>query len=103
MAYVAAVIIGYLLGCLNLAYVIGKIKQIKLKEVGSKNYGASNTVAMIGFKAGFLVFLHDLSKAYVAVVLLNFLFPNAQYAGITAGMFGFVLGCFGVNTVQQSS
>lgn len=90
MAYIVAIIIGYLLGCLNLAYIIGRMKKVNLKEVGSKNYGASNTVAMVGFKSGFLVFLHDLAKAYIAVVLLNFMFPDAQYAGIIAGIFAVV-------------
>ena len=90
MAYIIAILTGYLLGCLNLAYIIGKIKNIKLKEVGSKNYGASNTVAMVGFKAGFLVFLHDLLKAYIAVVLLKYIFPGIPYASVVAGMFAVV-------------
>ncbi len=90
MSYIIAIILGYLLGCLNLAYILGRIKKVKLKEVGSKNYGASNTVAMIGFKAGFLVFLHDLVKAYLAVFLTRLLFPNSEYAHIVAGIFAVV-------------
>lgn len=90
MAYIFAIIVGYLLGCLNLACLIGKLKHVKLKEVGSKNYGASNTVAMVGFKAGFLVFLHDFAKAWLAVILTRAIFPDNQYACVIAGMFAVI-------------
>lgn len=90
MQYVFSILIGYLLGCLNLAFCIGKIKNVQLKKVGSKNYGASNTVAMVGFKAGFLVFLHDVGKAYLAVFLANLLFPSCPYVGVIAGIFAVV-------------
>ena len=90
MAYIVAIIIGYLLGCLSLSYIIGRIKKVNLKEVGSKNYGASNTVAMVGFKAGFFVFLHDLAKAYLAVVITQWIFPHTAYVGISAGIFAIV-------------
>ncbi len=86
MAYFISVILGYLLGCSSMAYYIGKIKKIKLKEIGSKNYGASNTAAMIGMKAGFLVLIHDIAKAYLAVLLARLLFPDYQYVGVIAGI-----------------
>ena len=73
-----------------MSFYISKFKKVNLKESGSKNYGASNTTAMIGVKAGFLVLLHDLLKSYLAVVIINWLFPDARYAGLTAGMFAVV-------------
>ena len=85
MEYIVAIILGYLFGCSHMSYYISKIKNINIKEEGSKNYGASNTVALAGFKVGFLVFLHDLLKGLLAVVIANYLF-EVEYAGIVAGI-----------------
>jgi glycerol-3-phosphate acyltransferase PlsY len=90
MPYVLSVIIGYLIGCSHMSFYISKIKNVNLKEKGSKNYGASNTVAMVGFKAGFIVFLHDLLKAYFAVLIARWLFPDVIYADVIAGLFAVV-------------
>ena len=86
MPYIISIILGYLFGCSSMAYYIGKIKKVKLKEVGSKNYGASNTVAMVGFKAGLLVFIHDVLKSFLAVIVVNSIFPETPYVGAIAGI-----------------
>jgi glycerol-3-phosphate acyltransferase PlsY len=83
--YALSVLIGYLLGCSSMSYYISKIKNIDIKGQGSKNYGASNTVMLAGLKSGILVFIHDFSKALIAVILANWLFPNTEYAGMIAG------------------
>ena len=68
-----------------MAYYISKKKNINLKENGSKNYGTSNAMALIGKKAGILVFVHDFLKSFLAVVLIGFLFFVAKGADILAG------------------
>lgn len=85
MAYILSAIIGYLLGCSSMSYYIGRFKKINIKEQGSKNYGASNTVLLIGKRAGLAVFIHDFLKAVIAVFLASWLFPTAEYAGVVAG------------------
>lgn len=86
MTYIIAIIGGYLLGCSSMSYYIEKITKVNIKERGSKNYGASNTVALVGWKAGILVALHDIAKAFLAVWLMRTLFPNAVYIGAVAGI-----------------
>ncbi len=86
MGYIIAIIVGYLLGCSSMSYYISKLKNVNIKDRGSKNYGASNTVALIGWKAGVLVAVHDIAKAFLAVWLMKTLFPDLAYVGAVAGI-----------------
>ena len=60
MYYVIAVLIGYLLGCSNLAWLLAKIKGVDLTSKGSGNPGTSNAVILMGWKLGVLVGIHDI-------------------------------------------
>ena len=86
MAYFAAILIGYLLGCSNMALYLSKAKGVDLRSGGSGNLGASNTVTMIGWSAGIITAIHDISKAILAVFLARFLFPDAEHIGLLAGV-----------------
>ena len=88
--YIVSILIGYLLGSSSMSYYISKIKKIDLKNNGSKNYGTSNTFALIGKKAGVAVFIHDFLKSMIAVVLIEFLFPTSMYASVIAGCFAVI-------------
>lgn len=85
MQCILSFLLGYLLGCSNMSYYISRIKNIDIKSQGSRNYGASNTVMLAGLKAGILVFVHDFSKALIAVLLAKCLFPGIECAGVIAG------------------
>ena len=69
-----------------MSYYISRFKNVDLKSKGSKNLGASNTVALIGWKAGALVFIHDFGKAILAVCVSRMLFPELPYVGEIAGV-----------------
>lgn len=84
--YILAAVIGYLLGCSNLAYFIAKAKHIDLASKGSGNPGTSNAVILMGWKIGILVGAHDIGKALLAVVLANVLFPDTAYIAEVAGV-----------------
>ena len=84
-AYALAVMIGYLLGTSNMATYLAKAKGVDLRAGGSGNPGASNTVSLMGWKAGVLVGLHDIGKGFLAVMLCKLLFPACPYAGAAAG------------------
>ena len=55
--YIIAGLIGYLLGCSNLAWFIAKAKNIDLSSKGSGNPGTSNAVILMGWKIGVCCFL----------------------------------------------
>ena len=48
--YLITCLIGYVLGCFNTAYVIGKIKGFDIRDTGSGNAGASNIKIALDWK-----------------------------------------------------
>jgi len=85
VAYVIVCIMGYLLGCSNLAHLIAKMKGVDLASGGSGNPGASNATILMGWRAGVLVAIHDGGKALVAVILARILFPETDGIAVVAG------------------
>lgn len=86
MKYILVILIGYLLGCSNMAWYLAKAAKADLRSGGSGNLGASNTVLLLGWKAGILTALHDIAKASLAVLIAKWLFPQLEYAGAAAGV-----------------
>ena len=86
MAYILAILGGYLLGCSNMAYWLSKGRGVDLRSGGSGNLGASNAVTMMGWKAGVITALHDGAKAFLAVLLFRFLFRDVEAIGTVAGV-----------------
>lgn len=82
----ACVAAGYFIGCINPAFIIGRIKGYDVRSSGSKNAGASNTVIMAGKLAGVLVALLDIFKATLSWRLCQALFPQFALAGILGGV-----------------
>ncbi len=85
MAYVLAILMGYLLGCSSMAFYIGLWKKKDIRTAGSGNLGASNATVLFGWGAGAAVALHDIGKAALAVLLAKWLFPENELAGAAAG------------------
>lgn len=82
--------IGYCIGCIQMAYILGKLKGIDIREHGSGNAGTTNVLRTLGVKAGIFVFLFDLTKGIIAGLISYLIFKDnvvACYAG-----FGAVLG-----------
>lgn len=77
MNYIAAVIAGvtaYLLGSVNSSILVGRLFGIKdIRQHGSGNAGATNTLRTIGKKAAVLVFVGDVLKGVAAVLLARFI------------------------------
>ena len=86
MSYLLAALLGYFLGCSNMAYWLGLIKKVDIRNNGSGNLGASNATVLLGWKAGILVAVHDIGKAVLAVVLAKLLFPGLEAVGAAAGV-----------------
>ena len=84
--------LGYLLGGIQTAILYGKLKGIDIRNHGSGNAGATNTLRVLGKKAALVVFLGDVLKAVVAVIAAKLLFPEmALITGLYAGI-GAIIG-----------
>ena len=81
MERIICLIIGYVLGNFQTAYVIGKINGIDIREHGSGNAGTTNTLRVLGRKAGAIVFIGDILKCAAAMWIARALF-GAQHADI---------------------
>lgn len=86
MAYFLATLMGYLLGCSNMAYWLSLIKKVDIRGNGSGNLGASNATVLLGWGAGVIVAVHDIGKAVLAVLLAKLLFPGLEAVGAAAGV-----------------
>lgn len=85
MHYLLILLIGYLLGCSNMAVYLAAAQNVDLRSGGSGNPGASNALILMGWRAGLLVGAHDIAKAVLAVLLCRLLFPTVPLAGALSG------------------
>lgn len=69
MFRVMCLVIGYAFGLIQTAFVIGKLNGIDIREHGSGNAGTTNTMRVLGTKAGLLVFVGDCIKCVIAVLV----------------------------------
>lgn len=109
-----AVIIGYVLGSIPFALVIGKVfYHTDVRNFGSGNLGGSNAGRVLGKKAGIATIILDIAKVIVAVAIVSTFDQQASiwaglaaafghcfplFAGFRGGkavatMFGFLLSC----------
>lgn len=83
LARVLCLLIGYGLGSISTSYLYGKAKGIDVREHGSGNAGTTNTLRVLGRKAGAIVLAGDMLKTFLAILLtwliFHWLFPDMDY------------------------
>lgn len=87
MEYILIALFGYLLGSFSPAYIMGRItKKIDIRQYGSGNAGATNVNRVLGIKAAIIVFIFDILKGVVAVMVGRELGqqPGAMLGGLAA-------------------
>ena len=78
MVRLYCILIGYLFGLFQTAYIYGKMKGIDIRTKGSGNAGTTNALRVLGKKAGFIVFFGDVLKTILAIVVVRLLFGAAN-------------------------
>ena len=87
-------VIGYLLGSVPFALVIGKVFfQKDIRNHGSRNLGGCNSGRVLGKKAGVAVMTLDLLKATLAMGLAS-VFENSEVTMIIAGLATAIGHCY---------
>jgi len=87
MDYVLPFIIGFVFGIIPFSYILGKIKGLDLKKIGSGNIGATNLGRQAGLPFFILGFILDGLKGLIPVLLTR----NLGYLTALAGA-GAILG-----------
>ena len=65
-------ILAYLIGSIPFGFIFGKLNGVDVREVGSKNIGATNTGRAIGFKYAVATYICDMFKGAIIVFLFRF-------------------------------
>ncbi len=96
MERIICLLIGYICGHFQTAVMYGRIKGIDIRKVGSGNAGTTNTLRVLGPKAGAIVLIGDMLKCIVSIVITYFIFgrnnPDYRVFYMTYAAAGCVLG-----------
>lgn len=92
---VLLVVISYLLGSIPTGYLIGRLRNVNIFEIGSGNMGATNIIrATGGIGWGALVWFFDSTKGIVAMLIAARLMPENT---VTAMVLAAIVAIIGHN------
>ena len=75
--FVLVIVVGYLCGCLESGYLVGKMNGIDIRDYGSGNAGSTNVLRVLGKSKALMTFLGDTLKGFIPVMLVkHVLCPN---------------------------
>ena len=72
-----SLLIGYVLGWFPTGYLYGKSKGVDVRSSGSGNIGMTNTLRVLGVKAGVITLIGDMGKALLAIGISYALFHRS--------------------------
>ena len=81
MIRLVCLLIGYVFGCFQTSYIYGRMHGIDIRQHGSGNAGTTNSLRVLGKKAGAIVLFCDIMKTGLAITLVRILFKE-QYGEI---------------------
>jgi len=78
MVRIICLVIGYIFGLFQTAYFYGKAHGIDIRQYGSGNAGTTNTLRVLGTKAGLIVLAGDCLKCIAAVWIVRLTFGRSH-------------------------
>ena len=70
---IGLVILSYLMGSINFAYLVARFKGVNIQDLGSGNPGSSNVLRTMGKSYAIIVLIGDILKGFVPVIIgLNY-------------------------------
>ncbi len=79
MSYIFGIVISYLVGSIPFGYVIAIAKGVDVRKEGSGNIGATNVGRVLGRKFGAIIFVLDLLKGFVVVLLVPIFVSDIKF------------------------
>ena len=90
--YVAWLVAAYLIGAIPFGFLIGKMRGVDVRTVGSKNIGATNVFRTVGRGWGLLALACDVTKGFLPTFgALSFAAGSSAYAHLPLAV-----GCMAV-------
>ena len=93
--YFCVFVFGYFVGSIPFAVIISKSHGVNIFKEGSGSPGATNVCRVLGKKYGVTVFILDVLKGYLPVIVIRSLcaqYPNLANLLGMAALFGAVIG-----------
>lgn len=84
--------IGYLIGCVQSAYIVSKMWHKDIRKYGSGNLGSTNALRVLGKKAGAITFAGDILKAVLAYNICRIIFNDSSKVMGVYACAGVILG-----------
>ncbi len=84
--YLIFVPVSYIIGSINFATIIAKIKNKDIKKMGSGNPGTMNMLRSVGKFWGCLTFVLDCAKGISFALIGMFVFKNSNLAMHVLGL-----------------
>ena len=94
-ARIISILIGYLAGLFQTGVIYGKLTGNDLRKSGSGNTGTTNSIRVLGWKAGVIVCAGDLLKAVAAIIVVWIIYrghPDIVWIFMLYAGFGAILG-----------
>ncbi len=74
-----AIVLAYLIGSIPTSVWIGRMfYNVDIRSMGSGNAGATNTIRVLGYKAGIPVLIFDVFKGWLAVYIAHFFLKDSR-------------------------
>ena len=70
------IILSYLTGAISTSIIICRLKSIDIRQIGSGNAGATNTVRALGKKYGAIVLILDILKGSLPTIIAKIMSPD---------------------------
>jgi glycerol-3-phosphate acyltransferase PlsY len=84
---IIAIVISYLLGSISFSILFARwLRKIDIRQHGSGNAGATNTLRVLGKGPAISVFLLDIAKGSVAVVIGQWLGEGSEWVPVACGL-----------------
>ena len=71
------IILSYLIGAISTSIIICRLKSIDIRQIGSGNAGATNTVRALGKKYGAIVLILDILKGCLPTIIAKIVSPDS--------------------------
>ncbi len=77
---------AYLIGGIPFGFLIGKMRGVDVRTVGSKNIGATNVLRTVGKSWGFLALFCDMMKGFAPTFLCKLYVPDPSWLPLAVGV-----------------
>jgi glycerol-3-phosphate acyltransferase PlsY len=97
MTWLLIAVLSYFIGSIPSGYLVARSQGVDIRKHGSRNIGATNVLRVMGKKWGYLVFLCDSSKGFLAVKLGFLIAAHSLQSPVLGGVIAAIACILGHN------